>query len=168
MTDYGSYPPGQGFAWRGEWLERLRDLLRVKGFESLTAFARTMPLATLDELVAALGEGDVAPIQLQWRLVEEARISNALRECALELLVRFLREAKQGWPSELSWDSQREVRSALVSWQTSLSEVQAEVSAGEMEFELLEATDVPPGWLPRGGDDPRLVAVFDRHWPQER
>jgi hypothetical protein len=167
MTDYGSYPSGQGFAWRGDWLARLLDLLRAKGFETLTEFVRTKPAATLGELVSALGVGDVAPIQLQWRLVEEARMSKTLRECALDLFVRFLHEANQGWPSDQSWDGQRRVRSALISWQTSLGDEQYEAVAGKIVLELLKAPDVPPGWLPKDVDDPRLVALFDRHWPKE-
>jgi hypothetical protein len=166
MTDYGSYPAGLGFAWRGDWLARLLDILREKGFESLTSFAHTMPLATLDDLVASLGEGDVAPIQLQWRLVDEAQASKTSRECALDLFVRFLREAKQGWPSDLSWEGQEDVRSVLTSWQTSLKNEQHEAFANQIVDELLEATDIPPGWLPSSTDDPRLVDLFDRHWPQ--
>jgi hypothetical protein len=47
------------------------------------------------------------------------------------------------------------------------AEEQYEALAGKMVLELLKATDIPPGWLPRGVDDPRLVSLFDRHWPQE-
>ena len=167
MTDYGTYPPNYGHEWRGDWLARLLDILRLKGFSSLTAFARTMPSATLDELVAALGEGDVAPVQLQWRLIEEARLSNSTRECALSLFVRFLRRVSQGWPSDLSWNGQRKVRIALISWQTSLEEEHYKSMVQKMVFELLKATDIPPGWLPEGEDDPRVVSLFERHWPQE-
>ena len=168
MTDYGQYPPNYGHEWRGDWLARLLDILRTKGFESLTSFARTMPLSTLDDLVSSLGDGDVAPIQLQWRLVDEAQTSRTLRECAQDLFVRFLREAKQGWPSDLSWEGQEDVRSVLTSWQNSLKDEQYEVLANEVVDELLDATDIPPGWLPSGVDDPRLVDLFDRHWPQKK
>lgn len=167
MTDYGQYPPNYGHEWRGDWLARLLDILRTKGFESLTSFAHTMPLSTLDDLVSSLGEGDVAPIQLQWRLVEEAQASKTSRECALDLFVRFLREVKQGWPSDLSWEGQEDVRHVLTSWQNSLKDEQYEAIANEIVDELLQATDVPPGWLPGGVDDPRLVDLFERHWPQK-
>lgn len=168
MTDYGLYPPNYGHEWRGDWLARLLDILRIKGFSSLTAFARTMPSATLDELVAVLGEGDVAPIQLQWRLVEEARLSDSMRECAISLFVRFLREVSQGWPSDLSWSGQRRVRITLISWQTSLGEEHHKARAQKMVFELLKATDIPPGWRPQGEEDPLVVSLFERHWPQEK
>ncbi len=165
MNDYGTYPPGYGHEWRGDWLERLLDILGMKGFESLTSFARTRPLATLDELVTAIGDGDVAPVQLQWRLVEEARRANALRECALDLFVRLLREAKKGWPSDLSWDGQEDVRSSLITWQLSLEDEKYKAVLKEMVTVLLDATDIPAGWLPSGVDDPRITALFDKFWP---
>lgn len=168
MSDYGSYSSGQGNAWRGDWRVRLLDILRLKGFASLTAFAGTMPLATLEDLVAAIGEGDVAPIQLQWRFVEEAIASNATRECALDLLVRMLHEVKGGWPSDPSWDGQDDVRSSLISWQTSLKGEQYDVLTEKIVHELLEGTSIPPGWLPSGVDDPLLEALFDKHWPQQK
>lgn len=166
MSDYGRYPRGQGFAWRGDWLARLLDLLQVKGFSSLTSYVRTMPLAPFAELVASLGEGDVAPVQLKWRLVEEARASNTLRECALDLLVRFLQGNPQGWPSDLSWQGQSDVRSALVTWQLCLDDERHEAVLSKITVELLGATDIPAGWLPAGIDDPRIAALFAKHWPQ--
>ncbi len=167
MTDYGGYPPGKGYAWRGDWRARLLDLLRMKGFESLTSFALALPFATLDDLVAVIGKGDVAPIQLQWRLVEEARSANSLRECSLDLFVRFLLEARQGWPSDLSWEGQADVRSALISWQSCLNDKKYDALLSKMVLELLDATDIPPGWLPSGVEDPRLVALFGKYWPVE-
>ncbi len=168
MSDYGKYPAGQGFAWRGDWLERLLDLVRKKGFESLTAFVLDRPLATMPELVAELGGGDVAPIQLSWQLVEEARSKATLRECSLDLLVRSLRGVEGGWPADSSWDGQTKVRIALVRWQSCLDDENYDALLAKIVVDLLDATDTSPGWLPRGIDDPRLVAVFDRHWPQER
>jgi hypothetical protein len=168
MTDYGTYPSGRRFAWRATWLERLLTLLRKKGFESLTAFVLERPSATLSELVAELGEGDVAPIQLTWRLVDEARSKDALRECALDLLVRCLRGVEGGWPAEASWEGQARVRIALVRWQSCLEDEAPSAILARVVVDLLDAADIPPGWLPRGVDDPRLVAVFNRHWPQER
>jgi hypothetical protein len=165
MSDYGRYPRGQGFAWRGDWSARLLELLQAKGFSSLTSYAGTMPLAPFAELVASLGEGDVAPVQLKWRLVKEARASNTLRECAQDLLVRFLRGNPRGWPSDLSWHGQSDVRSALITWQLSFDDAHHDALLSKITGELLAATDIPPGWLPSGVDDPRIVSLFDKFWP---
>lgn len=165
MSDHGSYPPGQGHAWRGDWLARLLDILRSKGFDSLSAFAQTAPNVTLKELASLIGPGDVAPVQLQWRLVEEARGSRKLRECALDLCVRFLNKVPQGWPSDLSWEGQEDVRGALISWQVCLRDEHFDTLLGKMVNELLATTNIPPGWRPSGTEDPRLVALFNKHWP---
>lgn len=165
MSDHERYPPGYGHEWRGDWKGRLLAILRRKGFESVTAFARAHPTVSLDKLASLAGPGDVAPIQLQWQLVEEAHMAKDLRPCALDLLVRFLHEVKRGWPSDLSWDGQRDVRTSLMSWQTSLGEERYEALASKMVLELLRATDLPAGWLPSGTEDPRLVTLFNKHWP---
>ena len=167
MSDDGSFPSGYGHEWRGDWQARLLGILGKKGHSSLTSFVRARPLATMNELVAAIGDGDVAPVQLKWRLVEEARASNTLRECALDLLVRFLRGVADGWPSDLSWEGLDDVRAALITWQLALDDEHCDDLLGKMADELLDATDISPGWIPSGVDDPRLASLFDRHWPQE-
>jgi hypothetical protein len=168
MTDFVAYPSRRAAAWRRPWPERLLDLMRKKGYESLTAFVHERPSATIPELVAELGEDDVAPIQLTWRLVDEARSKDALRACSLDLLVRCLRGVEGGWPAEASWEGQARVRIALVRWQSCLDDEAPSAILATVVVELLDAADIPPGWLPRGVDDPCLVAVFNRHWPQER
>lgn len=167
MSDDGKYPPGQGHAWRENWHERVLALLRHRGSSSLTEFARSMPLATLHELSLELGAGDVAAIQLQWLLVEEARVRGALRECALDLLVRALRGLKDGWPADSTWDGQRAARIALVRWQSCLEDQAYNSRLGIIVANLLNARDIPHRWRPGGADDPRLVSLFDMYWPRQ-
>lgn len=168
MTDFGIYPSRRAAAWRRPWPERLLELVRNKGYESLTSYVLDRPGATITELVGELGEGEVAPIQLTWRLVDEARSKDTLRECSLDLLVRYLRGVAGGWSAESSWDGQARVRIALVRWQACLEDEAPSAILAKVVVDLLDTTDLPPGWVPQGVADPRLVAVFDRHWPQER
>jgi hypothetical protein len=166
MTDHGQYPSGHGYAWRGDWGARLFDIVRSRGFDTLTAFAQAHPLATLGELTSLIGEGDVAPIQIQRVLIEEARESGTLGQCAKGLLVRLLREVKAGWPPDRSWNSQKAVRRRIISWRVSLGDDCDEV-ANRMMRDLLDTLDLPAGWLPSGPDDPVITALFERHWPHE-
>lgn len=167
MTEFRTYTSRRVAAWRRPWPERLLDLVRKKGYESLTSFVLERPLATIPELVAELGEGDVAALQLTWRLVDEARGEDALRECALDLLVRCLRDVEGGWPAESSWEGQARVRIALVRWQSCLEDEALSAFLSKVVVDLLDANGIPPGWLPRGTDDPRLITIFDKRWPRE-
>jgi hypothetical protein len=164
MTDHGRYPGGEGYAWRGDWRKRLSALLEEKGFDSLTSYAQKRPLDTLDDMVSDLGEGDVAPIQLQWVLLEEARKRHELRG-SLDLIVRLLREVKGGWPAGSSWEDQTAVRSALIEWGVSFKGSDHEDVARKMVIAFLSDPGMPAGWRPEGIDDSRITSLFDRFWP---
>jgi hypothetical protein len=166
VNDYGKYPPGHGYAWRGDWQQRLFDILRSHGFETLTAFAQHRPLATLADLVTEIGEGDVAQSQLQQTLVDEARARGTLRQCAQDLLVRRLRKVKAGWPSDRSWEAQEDIRGQIIAWRVALGEDYDAVSY-KMIRALLDTLDLPTGWLPSGPEDPVITALFEQHWPEE-
>jgi hypothetical protein len=168
MTNYAVSSHRRGFAWRGAWSERLLTLVRKKGFESVTAFVLDKPYATIPQLALEFGEGDVTPLQLTWRLVDEARDRGALRECSLDLLVRSIRGVEGGWPTDSSWEGQARVRIALVRWQSCLEEEQYSALMGRIVVALLDAADIPSAWQPSGISDPHLVSVFDQHWPQEQ
>ncbi len=165
MSDHGTYPGGRGYAWRGDWHRRLHEILVDRGFSSLTDFARTRPTATLKALADELGVGDVAPIQVQWVLVEEARAAGSLAACARDLLVRHLFEVSGGWPAERGYGPQTDIRDSLIAWQGSLREERYDSALAQMTRALLDATDIPAGWQPTGPDDPLIVAQFQRYWP---
>lgn len=166
MSDYGKYPGGHGHSWRGDWHRRMREILAGRGFHTLTDFARSRPVATLKALADEIGVGDVAPIQVQWTLVEEARDAGTLEECARDLLVRQLREVPAGWPTERGYHPQTDVRDQLIEWQGSLREACYDNALALMTRALLDATDIPAGWQPTGPDDPVIVAQFERYWPK--
>jgi len=167
MTDYRRYPGGKGHEWRGEWDRRLLDILGSLGFKRLTDFAQSRPTATLEELVAEIGVGDVAPIQLKWKFVEEAKASGTQEQCARDLLVRELRQVKAGWPSDHSLDAQEDVLDVLIAWNGSLQDERYDSILKQITRALLDANDIPAGWHPSGTDDPIIAKVFERYWPHE-
>jgi len=164
-SDRMGYPPGRGHEWRGDWGRRIFDLLGARGYARLTDFAAAHPNATIFELARELGVGDVAPIQVQWILVDEAREVHDLERCARDLLNRRIREVGGGWPADQGWETQKKIRGALIAWQGCLKDEKYEAALGKMVDELLDATDIPSGWLPSGADDERIAALFRRHWP---
>jgi hypothetical protein len=165
MSDFGQRPSGQGHAWRGGWRKRLADLLRRKGFGSLTSYAQAKPLETLGHMVEDLGAGDVAAVQLQWILVEEARKCGTLRECARDLLIRLLREVDGGWPGGNGWEERTDVRFVLIEWGGSLRDEGYNNAMRKIVETLLLETNIPKGWIPEGLNDLRAGALFDKFWP---
>ena len=165
MTDHGKYPGQRGHAWRGDWHQRLLDIIGSRGFSTLTAFADARPGVSLTELAKEIGAGDVAAIQLQWTFVVEAQQNDTLERCARTLLVRYLREVPEGWPSEHGFDDQSNVRCKLIAWQGCLRREPHDSALALMTRTLLDATDIPAGWQPTGPDDPVIVAQFKRYWP---
>lgn len=165
---YGTFPADSGHEWRGDWKVRLLDILHIKGFTSLTDFARTAPLATLKELASRIGKGDVAASHLKWQLLAEARSTHTIRECAADLLVRLLRGVNAGWPSAHDNDGQADVFAALTEWRDAFEEEVYQIIAGGIANELLDSSSIPPGWIPKGVRDPRLAVLFEKHWPREK
>jgi hypothetical protein len=166
MSDHGKYSGGQGHEWRGDWAARLRDLLAARGFQRLTDYANTRPTATLDALADDLGVGDVAPIQVQWMLVDEARAAGQLERCARDLLSRRL--SGFTWPADRARDSQKSIRRALLAWQGSLRDADYDVVLERIAVALLDATDIPASWSPNGPDDPIIVDAFERLWNEPK
>jgi len=169
MNDPTKFPPQQGFAWRGNWEERLRVLLQDRGFSSVTAYAASRPEATLVELADELGPGNVAAVQLEWRLIAEAETSGTMEQCARSLLARALRrQLPEGWqrewtdvPGDPTTPFFRKV-GALSSLTVALPEAYEQATLRIRE--ALDAADIPQGWLPSGPDDAILVEVFKRNW----
>jgi hypothetical protein len=169
MSEPTILPPQQGFAWRGDWQERLYALVQERGFSSVTTYADSRPAATLVELAEALGSSDVAPVQIQWQLVAEAEASGTMERCARSLLARALREAlPEGWqrewrdvPGDPNTPLFRKV-GALCSLTAALPD--AYEQATERIREAFDMVRIPPGWVPAGSEDEILVEVFSKAW----
>jgi len=53
-----------GNPWQGNWVARLCERVRERGYDSLTAFAEARPTASLVTLAEELGPDDVAGVQV--------------------------------------------------------------------------------------------------------
>lgn len=150
------FPPGRGFAWRGDWQARLASRLFSIGYGSLLSYLSARPNATFGELVAELGPGDFAPVQLQEAMIAEAEDRNGVGACAKYMLVRFLRAVPNGWPLQRTRDALMEVRHALVDWECALPERFRE-AARKVVLSMLRDQGIPEGWIPNGIDDDYLA-----------
>jgi hypothetical protein len=171
MTSPTRYPPNLGFEWRENWQERLYSLVRERGFGSVTAYADSRPGATLVELADDLGPGNVAPVQVEWRMVAEAEASNTIERCARSLLARGLRQyLPEGW--HLEWpDVPGDPTTPLFRKLAAFGDVSGALSdaytaATRRLRRAFDAADIPEGWLPTGPDDPVIVDIFRRHWAE--
>lgn len=140
-------------AWQGDWQARITLRLKLMGFESYEAFLNANPGLSYDEIARLLGEGDVAPVQLQ--SLHASGVKAEQRELAvLDSLARFIRGAlKKGWGVGKYWESS--LMGALASWHATWG--------GGEELDRLQKTLLgskpPMGWLPEPKDDPLLQKV---------
>jgi hypothetical protein len=169
MTDGIKYPPQQGYAWREHWERRLYELVQQRGFLSVTAFVDSRPGESLLDLAKDLGGGDVAAVQIQWRLVAEAEASGNMEACARSLLARAIRKyLPEGWqsvwvdiPGRLGTPYSRKVH-ALVEMTVALPDRYREVA--RRICDAIGVAHIPYGWVPADADDPILLDIFARHW----
>ncbi len=148
-----------GRAWRGNWVARLYERVRERGYASVTAFAEARPTASLVELARELGEDDVAGVQVFKAMVEEAERSGQLTRLVRGQLVRELwSNLPEGWPAVLDDASRFKVAMALSGWSshTPITHEQRVDQAGD----VLLATPPPPGWRPLGPDDELLLKLL--------
>ena len=170
--------------WEGDWKARLAERLAEHGFATISAFADsrpgTAPKALADELGRKIdaGEsasapplaGDLAPVQLIWALLDEAKAGHRIEQRARDLFVRGLRDAlPKGWPparGETTPETRKPLGVALILWsgdiRSHLPEYAATVNAAADA--LLTERSIPVGWLPTSVDDPLLIELFRRHW----
>lgn len=152
--------PRAAQSWQGDWRARLAERLASHGVASATAHAAARPSATLPELASLLG-ADVAPIQLRWLMLEEARASgpDALAHYARDLLARELRRyTPSGWNPGDDFKS-----GTFGAWAAGLPDEYESIALDVWEA-LLRARP-PAGWTPAGTDDPLLVEAFRAAWP---
>lgn len=153
--------------WEGDWRQRLLRILSDKGYGDLSTFAKAHPLVTLEELASLLSAQTLAPVQLEWQLINEASARGSLRYALCDLLVRQLRRLPTGWPSGNSWEAKETVRSELVAWMSILDDVDLNERIQAIAYDLLDSVEIPPSWIPKGVDDPRIAGVFEKHWPAD-
>jgi hypothetical protein len=156
-------------AWQGNWRERIKERVHEHGFETVTEFADSQPVASLVTLARQLGRNrDVAAAQLEQMLLHEAEERSTVERCARGLLVRQLHEKfPEGWPG--TWDDAIIFRRARAysAWAGALSERYKHCyrRVGEaLRAASRDTSIIPPCWLPAGPDDPILFEIFAMHW----
>lgn len=143
--------------WRGDWITKIYGRVQQFGFESVTAFAETMPTATLLELAAELGE-DVAAIQLEGILYSEAEKAGTFDWFARGLLVRCIHHwMPAGWGTGDDVEMQR--ADVFAEWSVVVRRLLGEARS-EAIWDAIEGSNIPAGWLPSGPDDPIIEAAF--------
>ena len=165
MSDATKYPPQQGYAWRGQWEQRLRSILSERGFSSVMEFATAHPIRSFVQLADELGSGDVAAVQIEWSYLDEAKRAGSVEDCARDLLVRVLHEFLHGWPRADDLQGRDKLANGLAAWSSRISSHLREYGgqAKRMAFALLNER-APEGWLPASATDPVLIEMFRKHW----
>jgi hypothetical protein len=145
-------------AWEGNWKSRIYQRVRSRGFDSVSQYASRHAGETLFALADDLGE-DVAAIQVEWLLREEASVKGTTAEFARDLLIRYLRErTPDGWGVAERYDFEFEWAAAFARWTTGLDK--SAESAADRVWEAFKKIDIPKGWLPEKSDDPILGQAF--------
>ncbi|WP_224241469.1 NUDIX hydrolase [Hyalangium gracile] len=148
----------KGSAWQGNWVVRLYERVRERGYSSVTAFADARPTASLVELAEELGD-DVAGVQVFKGLVEEAERNRQLTRLVRGQLVRELSESlPNGWPAMMDDANRFKVAKALGAWSAYTPETHEE--RVRLAGDALLATPPPPGWRPLGPDDELLRTLL--------
>jgi len=148
----------EGSAWRGNWLVRLYERVRERGYDSVTAFAEARPTASWADLADELGQ-DIAGVQIHDVMVDEAVRDHKVPRLVRGSLVRELWERlPDGWPPTLEEPHRIKVAMALGSWSACAPfKYQERVDrAGD----ILMANPPPSGWRPQGPDDELLRTLL--------
>ncbi|HSP79361.1 MAG TPA: NUDIX hydrolase [Myxococcaceae bacterium] len=148
-----------GRSWDGNWVARMYERVRERGYDSLTAFAEARPTASLVALAEELGPDDVAGVQVFKGLVAEAERSHKVTRLVRGQFVRELYESlPDGWPAVLDDANRFKVAEALGSWFAFTPETHKE--RVDQASDALLATPPPPGWRPLGPDDELLRTLL--------
>ncbi len=150
----------EGSAWRGNWLVRLHERVRERGYDSVTAFAEARPTASLVALAEELSkDDDIAGVQVLSGLRAEAERRNQVTRFVRDVFVRkFAQSVPNGWPAVLEDPHRFPVARALAAWISDIPEIYQE-RARRVMMALL-ANPPPPGWLPKGPDDELLRTLL--------
>jgi hypothetical protein len=145
------------FTWYGDWLARIHQRVHALGFSSVSAFADMHPKATLMQLAAELGD-DVAAIQVEGALRDEAEKTGALERFARALLVRYIRnDLPMGWKIGERFDFDR--AGVFANWSAGVEGLM-DKPIRKVVWGRLKDADIPAGWLPESLDDPYIEQAF--------
>ncbi len=145
--------------FQGNWVSRLYERVRERGYDSLTAFSEARPTASLVALAEELGPDDVAGVQVFKGLVADAERNRRVTRLERSQFVRELYEClPDGWPTVMDDTNRFKVAEALGSWSAFTPETHEERVTQARA--ALRATPPPPGWRPLGPDDELLLTLL--------
>lgn len=151
---------GQEPDWQGRLYSRLRKL----GYDSFAAFFYDRPLSTFGELSEELEGNHFAQVQLYWVLLQEAEKTDSEWDCALHMLVRFLRAVPGGWKGKHD-DEEMSVVDDLIAWQSVLP-ARMHDHCRHVISSITNDDTIPSGWTPSGVDDIYLRPHLSQ-WPTD-
>lgn len=146
----------------------LHTLLRTKvhqlGFENLLSYFHSLNKAGLEEISILLS---LSSENLSTNFMSEGRNNKRLREYSMELLVRMLWSVPRGWARRRHGRLGAPTMKQLKRWMDTpaLQELGYSSQARLIVHALQVANDIPAGWQPLNASDPKLVPLFDKHWP---
>jgi hypothetical protein len=140
-----------------DWRSRIRALIAFTGAADPAAWAERNPVASFSELAASLAP-DIAAIQVEQILREDAEHRDKLDHFARTCLVRYLRQRMPlGWGGTLN-DNFCLAR-AFASWSAALGdEFDQQVDAVWRALNI--AGVMPRGWLPKDANDNVIGTIF--------
>jgi hypothetical protein len=148
-----------GHPFQGNWVVRMYERVRERGYDSLTAFADARPAVPLHLLAKELGKDDIAGVQVLRGLLAEAERRRQVTRFVRDVFTRlWTQSVPDGWPAVLDDANRFKVAKALGSWTAYTPETHEDRvrRAGD----ALLATPPPPGWRPLGPDDELLRTLL--------
>lgn len=145
--------------FQGNWVMRMYERVRERGYDSLTAFADARPTMALHLLAKELGRDDIAGVQVLRGLLAEAERRKRVTRFVRDIFVRlWTQSVPAGWPAVMDDDNRFKVAEALGSWSAYTPETHEERvrKAGD----ALMANPPAPGWRPLGPEDELLRALL--------
>ncbi|MBN8227823.1 NUDIX hydrolase [Corallococcus macrosporus] len=148
-----------GRAWIGNWIVRLHERVRERGYASITAFADARPTASLVDLAEELGKDDIAGVQILNELFAEAEQRRQVTRFVRDVLARLLSQSlPNGWPAVVDDVTRFQIAKALGSWSVYIPD--AYQDRADQVMETLRAQPPPTGWRPLGPDDELLLTLL--------
>lgn len=155
--------------WNPNWPTRITARLEALGFTSIMDYVRAFPGEGVLALADRLG-ADVAATQLIRMVAEEGRRRGRLRDAVRELLARRVPDhLPGGWGTGA--DCEFNTAGVYSSWAATLVvDGGCEHLKPEMKavWNALKALAPPTGWKPATGDDPLIVAAFEKGWSEAK
>ena len=151
--------------WEGDWRKRLLCRFENSGHECAWAYLAGHPAEPYSLIAAKLGD-DIAPLQIEWLQIEEAREKGAMKTFAMDSLARDLKHfLPTGWRSSARDDF--DTARAFATWSTRLEQAMPELSGTTTAIWNAIEKQIPyTGWIPTGPNDSYIQQAFLLEWPE--